>query len=640
MKNNSWCVCDTETLKEFKNIEEYQYNKDVLDYLNSSNYDGRRIFLLSFYCNDLNVVFDVYNQQEKIIDLLFNVNKKYIYFHNLSYDGVFIIKLLQKLGFKQKDTLAELNSNYYDYMIIGSKYFKIDIKYNGEIIHILDSSRFLPFKVKALPKLFKLDGMKKTWQGKGYDEKWMYDYVLLNKECEELDEFKDYCINDSKIVYHALIKLFDFCKEQNLPYDLHKYTTLGSYALDTYLNINPYMDKLIKLPMKNFKDIKIPMIGTNDCYNLIRTLYKGGLCEVNSDYSFKEITTKDNVHSYDINSAYPAILNNELIPCSFNPLVGLEYVSDIVVFYVSSEELKANSNLRFLFNDSFKYKLDDNAHPKAFGYGSIFCLFNEEYEWMKKYYDGEVKELIRIPTYGCKADLNGYVDKFYKLKKQFKLDGNKAFETITKLFINSLTGKFGQKPSYKNRVIFSDDEYIDVYKKEKVSDKYWKKVKKTLKTNNSMDDTYYVAKKYESQPELKIDDEINNFLMVSYITMKTRTKIISFIDKIGVDRWIYTDTDSLKIFGTLDDEKLIGLELGQFKDEGQADIAMFYHPKAYFWNNEFTFAGVDKDITKTINYKDVKDGYIIKNGRKQPMNVKDGIELIDIDYQVGECYVF
>ncbi|MBR4486689.1 hypothetical protein IKS57_05065 [bacterium] len=47
-------------------------------------------------------------------------------------------------------------------MIIGSKYFKIDIKYNGEIIHILDSSRFLPFKVKALPKLFKLDGMKKT----------------------------------------------------------------------------------------------------------------------------------------------------------------------------------------------------------------------------------------------------------------------------------------------------------------------------------------------------------------------------------------------------------------------------------------------------------------------------------------------
>ncbi|MBR4486686.1 hypothetical protein IKS57_05050 [bacterium] len=51
-----------------------------------------------------------------------------------------------------------------------------------------------------------------------------------------------------------------------------------------------------------------------------------------------------------------------------------------------------------------------------------------------------------------------------------------------------------------------------------------------------MDDTYYVAKKYESQPELKIDENINNFLMVSYITMKTRTKIISFIDKIGIDR--------------------------------------------------------------------------------------------------------
>ena len=54
-----------------------------------------------------------------------------------------------------------------------------------------------------------------------------------------------------------------------------------------------------------------------------------------------------------------------------------------------------------------------------------------------------------------------------------------------------------------------------------------------------------------------------------------------FIDKIGVNNWIYSDTDSIKIKGHLKDE-IVGLELGQFKNEGKADIAMFYHPKAYF----------------------------------------------------------
>ena len=45
-KYNNWCVCDTETLKQFKSIENYDYNKDVLDYTNSNNYDERRKILL------------------------------------------------------------------------------------------------------------------------------------------------------------------------------------------------------------------------------------------------------------------------------------------------------------------------------------------------------------------------------------------------------------------------------------------------------------------------------------------------------------------------------------------------------------------------------------------------------------------
>ena len=204
---------------------------------------------------------------------------------------------------------------------------------------------------------------------------------------------------------------------------------------------------------------------------------------------------------------------------------------------------------------------------------------------MKKYYSGEIYIVKKIPTYGLKLDKYGYVDKFYNLKKQFKLDKNKGFETLSKLFINSVTGKFGQKPSYKNRVYFNNDNNAVIYQTdpELVKQGNYKRIEKEVKLNDSNDESFYIAKKYfdEETINLDIQYEINNFLIVSYITMKTRSKIIYFIDKIGVNNWIYSDTDSIKIKGHLKDE-IVGLELGQFKNEGTANIAMFYHPKAYF----------------------------------------------------------
>ena len=137
-----------------------------------------------------------------------------------------------------------------------------------------------------------------------------------------------------------------------------------------------------------------------------------------------------------------------------------------------------------------------------------------------------------------------------------------------------------------------------------------------------------------SADKTSVTTQINNFLLISYITMLTRCKIIKAIDEIGVDRWVYSDTDSIKLIGELTYN--VGLNLGQYKNEGQAEIAMFYHPKAYFWNNEFTFAGVSKDKTKDIDYKEIKDGFIIESGKKKPTGVTDGIELEDVNYMIGE----
>ena len=51
----------------------------------------------------------------------------------------------------------------------------------------------------------------------------MYDYVLFHKTSSELNEFKEYCINDAKIVYLALLKLFDFCEKYGNGLGEYKY---------------------------------------------------------------------------------------------------------------------------------------------------------------------------------------------------------------------------------------------------------------------------------------------------------------------------------------------------------------------------------------------------------------------------------
>lgn len=633
-KYDKWCVCDTETLKEFHNNKAFDYENDVVNYQSSINYKGRKIWLISFYFSKYNKeqkeVYDVYDNQTQIIELLCNYGL--IYFHNLSYDGNFILKLLQKLGWKQRKELISLKCNWYDYMMIGSKIYKIEIHYKNKITTIIDSNNFIRQSVKDIPKMYGLTNLEKTWKGRGYDEKWMYEKVINHKESDDYILFKDYCINDAMIVFKALIILFDFVnKNIGEEWNIKKYITISSFAYDVYKSMNEYTNKYLDLKTNNFIDM--------DEYYLFRSLYKGGFCDVNDNYKFVEFTEKDDIHSYDINSAYPAILNNDLLPCSFKNEPGLEFVTNIIIFNVV-DKLIAKTTLRFLFNDCFKYKIDENSHPHGFNQGTVFCLYENEFEWVKKYYVGEVYIIKKVPVYGCKFDLGGYVKKFYAMKKQFKLDKNKGFETLTKLFINSVTGKFGQKPTYKNRVYFNKENEATIYQIDPEQAKYgnYQRVATKVQLNNSNDDSFYVDKKYfnELTIDLDINTEINNFLLISYITMKTRCKIISFIDYIGVDKWIYSDTDSIKIKGELNTADFIGLELGQFKNEGKANIAMFYHPKAYYWNGEFTFAGVSKDKTLDINYKDIQDGYTIVSGKKKPTGVIDGIELEDVNYVVGE----
>lgn len=398
----------------------------------------------------------------------------------------------------------------------------------------------------------------------------MYGLVLFNKPSERYIEFKDYCLTDSVIVYRALIKFFEFinkvCNIDSATV-LKKYVTLSGLAYSVFQEYNPQMQKWLTMDCSHMDD-----------YLGLRSVYKGGFCDVNDD--FKCIDMKGTpVTSYDINSAYPAAVVNHPLPFTMDKDAGYDYV-DTIYCFVANSEIRANSNLRFIFKDEFKVTEQlFMPHPSRFEPTSIFYLWGKEFEWFKKYYDGDIAIIREWKFYGGKIDQGGYMEYFYDLKKHFKAKKNTAFLTLTKLMLNAVTGKFGQRPLFDNKVIFCDQDEAKVYEYDRAINRRVGKMRKLSKSN---DDTFYIYKSYFdddlSATELT---EVHNFFIVSYITMLTRTLIYSFIEKIGIGNWLYSDTDSLKSLVKIKDPSLVGPDLGQFKDEGTTLSSMFYHAKAY-----------------------------------------------------------
>lgn len=176
----------------------------------------------------------------------------------------------------------------------------------------------------------------------------------------------------------------------------------------------------------------------------------------------------------------------------------------------------------------------------------------------------------------------------------------------TKLFLNSLYGKFGQNPDMSSNFI------TDVVSKRKnqftvcineVTEDYHTYEVETEKAYKVIDKNVYSIKRVD-----KTKEKANNVYISSYITMLSRCKLYEVIYRYGNDRILYGDTDSVKMFGELDEEYINNTELGKWKYEGTYETFAFIGSKKYMYreNDKLSFhiAGVNGiDASKYPNYK-------------------------------------
>lgn len=542
------------------------------------------------------------NSIEDFIKWCQNGRENYIvYFHNLKYDGEYILSYLLKNGYECIKDKKDRHDKTFNVVISGEGnfylieiYFTVKNARKVNKVTIYDSLKIINYSVDKIAHDFDLPISKLSIDYKAYREK---GHILTPEEV-------NYIRNDVEIMARALKIMFDE--------ELNK-MTIGSCALNNYKKLT-----------KNFKSYYPELDFEID--QDIRKSYKGGFTYLNPLYAEK-ITDEGIV--LDVNSLYPSVMRNALLPFG-KPIYyeGKYEESRMYPLYIQRIscifKLKENKIPTIQIKNNPSYFVGNEYLTSSNNQIVVLTLTNVDLELFLSQY--EVEELTYICGWKFKAKyglFNEYVDKWSNKKIESKKQGNKALYTICKLMLNSLYGKFSKNP--------------------KILSKY-----PYLKEDGSIGFSLYPP---EIGKGLYIPMGAFITAYARYKTITTSQKIRDYtIDKYKKDYYIYSDTDSVHMLKLPEEELKTFLDiddftLGAWKLESTFKRGKFIRQKCYIeedYNNEIhvTVAGLPKKLGKYITFDNFKVGFTIKADEMDKdhkltyKHVSGGALLVDTDFTI------
>lgn len=334
-----------------------------------------------------------------------------VYFHNLKFDGSFILSHLLENGYPYRDDLKVHDSKGFN-ALLGDmgEFYQIKINFSSkEHITIQDSLKIIPLKVKQIAQAFQLP-----------IEKEIIDY----EKYEVNEQTKHYIFNDVKIPCMAL----QYFRSKGFVR-----MTIGSNAYHSFIEEEGIAHTLFPKLDKEF---------------LIewRKAYRGGRSQVNPRFADKIL---HNVRRYDINSMYPYVMAYKPMPygkpieCERPGLFNFELYDVDIDFDLKPGHLPTLLKTASLYN-----KAGDTYYKNTDGVINI-KISNIDLEILKRHYNINYLEYNRI--YGFKTSSSIFTDwimKYYNLKAQ----SEGGLRLLYKLLINNLYGKYGSKPVGQNKI--------------------------------------------------------------------------------------------------------------------------------------------------------------------------------------------
>lgn len=524
-----------------------------------------------------------------------------LYFHNLKFDGEFIIYWLFRNGYTHVTDQKKLESKTFTTLISNMNvFYTITICHsksgrNKICTKIIDSLKIIPFSVAEIAASFKLPISKLEIDYKAYRE---VGHKLTEQETE-------YVKNDVRIVAMALDTMF----KQGLTK-----ITQGSNALANYKEI-------IGGELK-FR-YKFPKLDENDDV-IIRKAYRGGFTYCNPKFAGKHL---GKISVFDVNSLYPSQMYSRPLPydtpARFNGKYEPNKTYPLYVQRLRCEfTLKKNKIPTIQLKNTLGF-IPNEYVTSTNGEDVILTLTSVDLDLLFDHYEVTVYEWLGGYMFKSKTGMfTEYIDKWIKVKQEATIEGNGGMRTLAKLMLNALYGKFGLKISCRSKIPYYESDRV-IYRDGEQEKR----------------DPVYIP-------------------MACYITAWARYTTITAAQAV-FDRFIYADTDSLHLIGHEIPENLDvdPVKLGAWDYEMQADEAIFIRQKTYMehpcgksaedfkkknpqqyeeshgW--KITCAGMPKGCYKYVTPENFKVGSTFK-GKLMHERVQGGVILTDKEFTIKD----
>lgn len=433
----------------------------------------------------------VFHSIDELFTYLINIDGNIcIYFHNLKFDGAFWLSyLIRDLEYTQAfynlpneneiitDTSKikqipskEMKNNSFNYLISNmGQWYKITIKTNNKIIEICDSLKLLPFSVKRIGESFGTKHKKLDIEYTGF----------RYAGCTITDEEQEYIKNDVLVVKEAIEIMFN---------DGHDKLTIGSCCLSEFKSIIGRCEFKEKFPDIFGISLNSKEYGSENAGEYIRKSYRGGWC-----YLVEEKANKvyNKGLTADVNSLYPSMMSSESnnrypvgLPNfwkgNFIPKQAMFghtffFIRIKTRFYLKEgmlPTLQIKGNMLYPPREMLRTSdIYDSEKGKYYPFytenGEIkeaiaeLTLTQMDFELLKKHYELVDLEILDGCWFYTEPDIfDEYIDKY----KRIKLTSKGAKKEEAKLFLNNLYGKMASSTNSSFKIAYlKEDQSLGYY---------------------------------------------------------------------------------------------------------------------------------------------------------------------------------
>lgn len=521
-----------------------------------------------------------------------NVNT--MYFHNLSWDGEFIIWNLIETGFGFAENKFKMEDGEFTWLKTDTgRIYNLTVKYEDHTVTFLDSYALIPISVADMGTALGLPKLDAD-----------YDAHKPVDKLEDLDPvYVEYMKRDVDIV----VDYFNKFAMNWLDYKM----TIGSTVKNDI--VKQYgLERWAKDFGGKYFDFNT---GTWAIYNVLNEEeweelqlgYKGGLTVYNPKYVNQVI--EDKIIGIDENSAYSSVMVGLLPygkPLSKKPSGTYLTLYKVHIFHTWKKDKDMVSHLHS--NDSFgkfsQHYLDEVKDE-------VYIYLDEEWEELKLTYElveGVNYEVIKKTYFRTKYTHKNWVLEKYKLKENAK---DKVERTGAKFGLNNAYGKEGQKLVMKKKIL----EY------------HGAKEQMELRLGNWYNDWIEV----EVEEKTKT---ISYIPLAIVITARARVILIRAI-RANKMNFLYADTDSIYLKGDKieGDLEIHPTKLGAWDIEKIGRKFKVIKPKCYIIELQDgkiarTISGLPKKAHSVVNFDNFNEGQTFEGVKLVKKRVRGGLLLV------------